>query len=61
MVNPHYATFGMKIAHEMGIPVVPVLHNTYVWFDDEEVAYFKACDQYVSKYIAVSENVAAIR
>ena len=58
VVNPHYATFGMKIADEMGIPVIPVLHNTYVWFDDQEVAHFKACDQYVSKYIAVSENAS---
>jgi glycosyltransferase involved in cell wall biosynthesis len=58
VVNAHYATFGMKMAHEMGIPVVPVIHNTYVWLDDEEVAYFKACDRYVSKYIAVSEKVA---
>jgi glycosyltransferase involved in cell wall biosynthesis len=57
-VNCHYATFGMNIAHEMGIPVLPVIHNTYAWFHDHEIAYFKSCDRYVSKYIAVSENVA---
>jgi glycosyltransferase involved in cell wall biosynthesis len=57
-VNPHYATFGLEIAHEMGIPVIPVLHNTYVWFSDEEIAHFKQCDRYVSQYVAVSANVA---
>lgn len=58
VVNYHASSFGMRIAHEMGIPVVPVVHNTYVWFSDEEIAHFKACDAYVSQYIAVSENAA---
>lgn len=58
VVNPHYATFGLRVAHELGIPVVPVLHNTYAWMNEEEINRFKRDDQYVSQYIAVSENVA---
>ncbi len=57
VVNYHYASFGMNIAHEMGIPVIPVIHNTYVWFDRDEIDRFKACDPYVSHYVCVSENV----
>ena len=35
-----------------------MFHNTYVWFDDQEIAQFKSCNPYITRYIAVSENVA---
>ena len=57
LVLSHYSTFGAKLAYEKGIPSVSVLHNIYSWFPDNILSDFRLADPFVSKYIAVSEEV----
>lgn len=53
----HYSTRGSKLLHLNAIPVLEVIHNTYVWFSDRDLETYKEHSSYVSKFIAVSEFV----
>jgi glycosyltransferase involved in cell wall biosynthesis len=57
IVISHYSTFGARLAFEKGIPTLSVIHNIYSWFPDDILSSFKSADPFVSKYIAVSEEV----
>ena len=57
LVMSHYSTFGAKLAFEKGIPTLSVIHNIYSWFPDNIFSDFKSADPFVSRYIAVSEEV----
>ncbi len=58
MINPHYSNFGVHIASKSGIPVIPVIHNNYVWLEPAELTEFREVDDNINKYIAVSKNVS---
>lgn len=58
LVNAHYSTFGLDIACELGIPVVQTIHNSYAWFDPEQVQHYRQLDSLTSRYICVSKSVA---
>jgi glycosyltransferase involved in cell wall biosynthesis len=57
LVLSHYSTFGARLAFEKGIPSVSVIHNIYSWFPDNILSDFRSADPFVSRYIAVSEEV----
>ncbi len=59
LVNSHFSFFGPAIARRNGIPVVSVLHNIYGWYSAGILDEFRIADRYVSKYIAVSKQVAS--
>ena len=59
LVNAHYSFFGSAIAYRKGIPVISVLHSTYSWYSGNILDEFRRYDKYVSKYIAVSREVAS--
>ena len=57
-VIAHYTVWGAQAAAEAGVPFFQVLHNTYVWFGEEERRRYLEADAWTSAYIAVSANVA---
>ncbi|WP_139491130.1 glycosyltransferase [Brevibacillus dissolubilis] len=57
MVHQHYSTYGAPLAYAHHIPVVHFIHNSYVWFTEQNVAEMLAQDPYISCYIAVSAEV----
>jgi len=59
LVNSHYSFFGSAIAQQYGIPFTSVLHNLYGWYSGGILDEFRVTDQYVSKYVAVSKQVAS--
>lgn len=59
VVNAHYSLFGAEIAAESGIPFVQTIHNSYAWFSDEEIARYRAADEFTTGYVCVSNTVAA--
>jgi GT2 family glycosyltransferase/glycosyltransferase involved in cell wall biosynthesis len=59
LVNTHYSFFGSAIAYRKGIPVISVLHNLYSWYSGGILKEFRVADLCVSKYIAVSKQVAS--
>ncbi|MBP8951377.1 MAG: glycosyltransferase [Armatimonadetes bacterium] len=53
----HYSNLGPCVAWRLGIPVVSVVHNSYIWSDaafDQEV---RRADLYIKSYVAVSTGV----
>ncbi len=59
LVNSHFSFFGPVIAHRKRIPVISVLHTIYNWYPGSLLDEFRVTDQYISKYIAVSNQVAS--
>lgn len=59
LVNSHFSFFGSRVAQSYGIPVVTVLHSLYSWHSGSILDEFRETDQYVSKYVAVSKQVAS--
>ena len=59
IINSHFSFYGSAIAQQYGIPVTSVLHNLYSWYPGGILDEFRVADQYVSKYIAVSKQVAS--
>jgi len=57
-VIAHYCTWGAWYTFEQHIPYFQVIHNTYVWFSDEDIAKYTETSPYTTAYIAVSANVA---
>jgi len=57
VVLSHYSTFGTRLAFEKGIPVLSVLHNIYSWFPEALLSEFRSVDPFVSRYVAVSDEV----
>ncbi len=59
VVNAHYSLFGAAIAHELGIPFLQTVHNSYVWLSEEEAGQHRQADRYTTGYICVSNAVAS--
>lgn len=58
VVNTHLADkLFLEIAYRLGIPIVEVIHNTYVWFNDEDWELEWQRSRYFSHAIAVSQLV----
>ena len=57
-VFAHYCTWGAQASFESNVPFFQVVHNTYVWFGNEDIAKYTAIDCYTAGYIAVSARVA---
>jgi len=58
IVNAHYSLFGADICKQEGIPFIETIHNSYVWFDPNLINAYHDADQYISKYICVSNTAA---
>jgi GT2 family glycosyltransferase/glycosyltransferase involved in cell wall biosynthesis len=57
VVLTHYSIHGAEAYRQAGVPFVQVLHNIYMWFDEAQLAEFKAAAHLTSLFIAVSEDV----
>jgi GT2 family glycosyltransferase/glycosyltransferase involved in cell wall biosynthesis len=55
LILSHYSIFGAEVCHELGIPFVQVIQNTYMWFNDEQRNEFKKAADLTVKFIALSE------
>jgi glycosyltransferase involved in cell wall biosynthesis len=58
LVVAHYSTFGAPVAAARGVPFVQVMHNSYVWFSEDQRAEYRQADPFVSAYVCVSAEVA---
>jgi glycosyltransferase involved in cell wall biosynthesis len=58
LVVSHYSSFGLPIAAQLGIPVISFVHGLYAWFREGILGEMGAWDQYVSRYVAVSHDIA---
>jgi glycosyltransferase involved in cell wall biosynthesis/SAM-dependent methyltransferase len=58
IVNGHYSLFGVEICARAKIPFVQTIHNSYVWFTDEDKAKYRAADAFTTAYICVSMTAA---
>lgn len=58
LVCAHYTTFGARVAGELGVPFVQVVHNTYVWLDERAIDAYREADAATTAYICVSAEVA---
>jgi glycosyltransferase involved in cell wall biosynthesis len=58
LVYAHYSTFGARAAHDLGIPFVQAVHNTYVWLDEPAIDAYRVADAATTGYICVSAEVA---
>ncbi|HEV8716123.1 MAG TPA: glycosyltransferase [Candidatus Binatia bacterium] len=58
LVVTHYAHFGLPIASQLGIPVVTFVHGIYAWFRAGLLGEMGSWDQHITRYVAVSHDVA---
>lgn len=58
VVNAHYSVFGAGIAHNLGVPFVQTIHNSYVWLDPAAIEQFRLADAFTEKYTCVSMTAA---
>ena len=58
LVAAHYSTYGAEIASQEGVPLVQVVHNSYVWLGQDTIEAFRAADRFTSAYVCVSPEVA---
>lgn len=54
VVSAHASTFGAAAAAATGVPFVQVVHNSYVWFEPEQVETYRAADPHTAAYACVS-------
>lgn len=55
IVITHYSINGLSICNEVGIPVLQVIHNVYMWFNDAQKQEFVRSIDYTKIFIAVSD------
>lgn len=55
----HYSSFGLPLATQLGVPVVSFVHGIYAWFREGILGEMGTWDQYVSRYVAVSHDIAS--
>jgi glycosyltransferase involved in cell wall biosynthesis len=53
----HYSNLGAPVAWRLGIPVVSVVHNCYIWSDAALDQQIRHADMYITRYVAVSSGV----
>ena len=54
VVSAHASTFGASAAAAAGVPFVQVVHNSYVWFEPEQVQAYRNADPHTAAYACVS-------
>ncbi|GHU06690.1 hypothetical protein FACS1894158_13940 [Betaproteobacteria bacterium] len=57
LVFSHYSTHGAALCADAGIPLVQVIHNAYMWFDEAQKKDFIQAAQHTTLFVAVSEWV----
>ena len=60
LINTHYVQSFMKEMSELGIPVVEVIHNMYVFLTEKQLRAEHEKAQYISAYIAVSQKAKEV-
>lgn len=55
LINTHYVNSFMEEIAQMGIPIVEVIHNMYVFCTHKQLLRENKKAQYISQYIAVSQ------
>lgn len=60
LVNSHYGLEQLEVFHQLGIPVVEVIHNMYVFLNRDGISIEQKKMQCISQYIAVSEKAKEI-
>lgn len=55
MLLTHYSLHGAELSHELGVPFVQVIHNTYMWFDESQRVAFAQAASFTTAFVAVSE------
>nr|WP_312196775.1 glycosyltransferase [Brucella anthropi] len=55
LVLAHYSTQGVQCCQARNIPFLQVIHNIYMWFDDQQRRKFAEDAQLTTKFIAVSD------
>lgn len=51
----HYSIHGAEHCGRLGIPFVQVIHNCYIWFDQQQQIEFSIAAQHTTCFVAVSE------
>ncbi len=59
VVSAHESVAGAAAAAAAGVPFVQVVHNSYVWFDAERIAAYRAADAHTAAYACVSAQALA--
>lgn len=57
LVLAHYSFRGTDLCLQRAIPFVQVIHNIYMWFNDEQRREFAATAAMTTAFVAVSDNV----
>lgn len=60
LVNTHYVFEGLEVFREKDIPVIEVIHNTYVFLYGGDLARERQKSKFVTHYIAVSDEAKRI-
>lgn len=55
LVMTHYSLKGLRVCKEMKIKTMQVIHNVYMWFNEEELNNFKTSIEHTDIFIAVSD------
>ncbi len=55
LVMAHYSIHGADICASLNIPFLQVIHNTYMWFSESQLADFVQAAKCTQAFIAVSE------
>ena len=55
VANTHFLHEGIEVFYHLGIPIVEVIHNMYVFLDYNQWCFEKKKSEYAGRYIAVSE------
>ena len=53
-ISAHASTFGASIAARLQVPFVQVIHNSYVWFERDQIDAYRAADVHTAGYACVS-------
>ncbi len=56
LLIPHYSSLGPELAWRRGIPVLSIVHNSYIWAGEAMEREIRGADLFVSRYIAVSSS-----
>lgn len=59
LVLSHYSIQGASICKRMNIPVVQVIHNTYMWFSGKQTTDFASAARDTTAFVAVSSFAKA--
>ena len=57
LVLAHYSFSGAQLCHRRGIPFVQVVHNVYMWFNEQQSREFAEKAAFTTAFVAVSDYV----